>query len=107
MPRRTLPQSKTDDLAFPVRVKIAVPEGGLGKISEGMREWLKRELGPGNYAWHSAGMAAGRQASAVYFRSTADAERCIAAFPELELADGTASPAYRSPAVPFGRRGVR
>lgn len=99
MPRRTTPQAKADDLAFPVRVKIVVPEGGLGSAANAMHDWLKRELGPGRYAYHSAGIVAGQQASALYFRSTADAEDFRAAFPELELADGTASVTYVSPAV--------
>ena len=107
MPRRTPPQAKADDLAFPVRVKIVVPERCLGKTGDAMDEWLKRELLPGNYACHSAGIVAGQQATAVYFRSAADAEGFVATFPELELADGTASPGYRSPAAPIGRRSAR
>lgn len=49
MSRRTTQQSKIDELAFPVRVKIAVPGDGLGRELSLMREWLHAELGSGQY----------------------------------------------------------
>ena len=100
MARRTTPQSKTDDLAFPVRVKFAVPGGGLRSIDDTLdvrlREWLARELGRGAYACHAA-PSLGTFASAVYFRRVADALRFVEAFPEWELADGTMSGVYTAP----------
>jgi hypothetical protein len=38
-----------------------------------------------------------------YFRRVEDAQRFVAAFPMLVLADGTELPAYQSPYLPFGR----
>jgi hypothetical protein len=98
MARRSTPQSKTDDLAFPVRVKIAVPGSGLGGPGCEMHVWLAAQLGPGEYAVHAA-QSIGSNAMAVYFRSADAAQRFVAAFPDLALADGTLSPAYTSPAL--------
>lgn len=102
MVRRNAPQSKTDDLAFPIRVKIARPPEVLWLSLGELRAWLTTELGNSRHAWHSTHWVGG-QAAAVYFRSLADAQRFLEAFPKIELADGVASPAYRSPALPFGR----
>lgn len=88
MPRRTAPQSKTDDLAFPVRVKIAVPPLGLGRMLDHVFAWLKAELGAREYACHSQ-PGIGCDTMAVYFRSAEAAQRFVEAFPDLELADGT------------------
>lgn len=102
MARRTAPQSKTDDQAFPIRVKIARPPEGLWLAYGEIRAWLTSEMDEGRHAWHSAHWVRG-DAVAVYFRSLEDARRFLEAFPALELADGTALGVYRSPAVPFGR----
>ena len=99
MVRRTPPQAKTDDWAFPVRVKVIVPAGGLGIELFRAHDWLRKEIGRGNYACHSAGHAA-----AFYFRSTEAARRFLAEFSIFELADGTRSPGYTSPALTAGRR---
>lgn len=97
MVRRSEPQAKIDDRAFPVRVKFAVPPGGTRQISatldDRMQAWLKSELARGEdgcvrWAWHSAPGIDG-PAAALYFRSVADAHRFVDAFPEFELADGT------------------
>jgi hypothetical protein len=97
MTRRSTPQARTDDLAFPVRVKFAVPGSGIRSIhdtlGERMREWLRRELAPGDYAWHAA-TSIGINATALYFRSIADAHRFVDAFPEFALADATGRAAY-------------
>ena len=47
MVKRIRAQAITDDLAFPVRVKLAVPPYGLGAASQRIDAWLKSELGPG------------------------------------------------------------
>lgn len=97
MTRRTRLQSKTDDLAFPVRVKFLIPSNGLGARINDIRIWLRDEIGTGRYAWHSAQAIAG-EAVAVYFLNLADAQRFADTFPsDLTLADGTLSPAYYSP----------
>jgi hypothetical protein len=100
MARRSTPQSRTDDLAFPVRVKFAVPGCGIASIhdtlGERMREWLRRELPPGDHAWHSA-LSLGTNACAIYFRRVNDAQRFVEAFPEFALADATRGARYIRP----------
>lgn len=97
MVRRSRVQSKTDDLAFPIRVKFCVPVYGLGGLHTRLHDWLAAELGGRRYAVHSTN-GIGGQMFAVYFRSIDEAERFIEVFPELQLADGVISPAYYSPA---------
>lgn len=96
MTRRTRLQSKTDDLAYPIRVKFRVPNDGLGGVSSRLSAWLNENVGRRRYASHPASVIAG-QGMALYFRSLEDAQRCLAAFPELEIADGVAGPVYYSP----------
>lgn len=101
MARRSTPQSKIDDLAFPIRVKFVVPPFGLRGMSARIQEWLKAELGHLAYAWHpSSGY--GCNATAFYFRSLADAARFVEAFPELQMADAIETGVYRSPAKAAG-----
>ena len=75
-----------------MRVKFVVPVHGLRSISDTLgdrcRAWLASELGPGEWAWHSAGRNARGQATALYFRTPAAAQRFVEAFPEFEQADG-------------------
>ncbi len=52
MTRRSPAQSVTDELAFPVRVKIVVPERGLSQILQDVFVWLDREVGRADYAQH-------------------------------------------------------
>lgn len=98
MVQRTRLQSKTDDLAFPVRVKLAVPSGGLGGTLTAMGTWLQEHAGKGNYAVHSAPGLAGHT-MAVHFRDAETARTFIDAFPSVQLADGTVSGAYYSPSA--------
>jgi len=104
MTRRSTPQHKIDEHAFPIRVKFVVPPDGLWRIGDRLREWLARELAPDQYAWHGGARSAGREATALYFRSIADAHRFVDAFPEFELADGTVLAGYTSPAQSVGGR---
>lgn len=96
MIRRSTPQKQMDELAFPVRVKLAIPPNGLGTVMRDIQIWLMVEAGPGQYAQHSIS-GLGTHATAIYFRDTAIAERFVRAFPNVELADGTLSPVYTSP----------
>jgi hypothetical protein len=98
MTRRSSPQSKKDDLAFPVRVKFVVPPDGLWRIGQELRDWLKRELPPGDHAWHSA-QSLGTHATAIYFRRVSDALRFVEAFPQFELADATQTGVYTRPGL--------
>jgi hypothetical protein len=100
---RPIPQSKIDDAAFPVRVMILVPERGFERALDALRQWLDREVGRGDYAHHGSGRRL-PDASAFYFRTAEEAQRFIAAFPNLVLDDRTTCLSYRSPQFPFGRR---
>lgn len=70
---------------------LFVPANGLGKLISLMVQWLEREVGRANYAWHSAGIGAARERVALYFRQPADVLAFQSAFPMLELADETLS----------------
>ena len=106
MVRRSTPQNKIDDRAFPIRVLIRVPRFGFGQQYDEIHAWLKNEVGSGAFAHHSF-FRPGINASAFYFRHLSDAQRFQAAFPSLELADGVAAPSYTSPyrASPTTRSG--
>lgn len=86
MGRRFAPASKTDDLRFAVRVKFAVPDMGMGPELDRLHEWLRANIGSGNFAVHSA-IRSGGSAVAVHLRKPADAVRLAKAFPQLELAN--------------------
>lgn len=104
MVRRSEPQWKTDENHFPVRVRFRVPAMGLGVLTWPMQEWLDKEVGRGDYAWHSAGRIVDRDRYAIYFRHPDAAASFVAAFPQLEIADDTMAITYTSPTFPFGRR---
>lgn len=102
MERRSPPQKRIDDHAFPVRVKVVVPGRGFENLLPAMHRWLDAEIGRGGYAMHGAA-ATGTDATAWYFRRVEEAQAFVAAFPMLELADGTELPTYQSPHLPYGR----
>jgi hypothetical protein len=52
MERRSPPQKRIDDHAFPVRVKVLVPERGFENLLLDMHRWLDAEVGRGSYAEH-------------------------------------------------------
>jgi len=106
MIRRTAPQRKTDEIHFPVRVRFRVPPFGLGKLTWLMQGWLDKEVGRGDYAWHSASRNADRDRYALYFRHPDAAAAFCKAFPELEIADDTTSTTYQSPNLAYRRRKV-
>jgi hypothetical protein len=54
MVRRATPARIADDRCFPVRVRIAVPQGGFGEQLNVMHGWLNMHAGRGNFAIHSA-----------------------------------------------------
>jgi hypothetical protein len=102
MTRRSIPQNKIDDAAFPVRVLVRVPEGGL-KAHE-VHRWLDKTLGRTNYANHGGGRYGAKQSTTYYFRHPDHASQMLAASPDLlKLADGTTESIYSSPYLPFGR----
>ena len=94
MSKHTHRTQRHDELAFPVRLKIVVPPYGFGRALDPVYEWLTREVGTGNYAWHNApGFAC--STAAFYFKSIQVAQAFATTFPDLMLADGTQSAAYR------------
>ncbi|MDO5658273.1 MAG: SOS response-associated peptidase family protein [Paracoccus sp. (in: a-proteobacteria)] len=99
MTRRSTPQSKMDERAFPCRILIAARGTG---ICEDVHGWLRDRLGYSNFAVHS-GRSIGRDAIAFYFRHPGAATEFLRAFPALELADGTMRAGYTSPYLPVGR----
>ena len=91
MVRRSTPRSKTDDRAFPVRVKVRNPVGGPNWLPMAQAEvWLREHLGAGEYAHHGQ-PSFDCHAMAFYFRTVDAARSFLEAFPEFELADGTSS----------------
>jgi hypothetical protein len=75
----------------------------LGTVLAEVELWLAAEVFPGEYAHHHS-QTLGGDATVFYFRRISDAARFLEAFPMLELADGTTSPAYTSPLFPRGRK---
>ena len=91
MVRRSTPRSKTDDRAFPVRVKVRNPVSGPGWLPMTQAEvWLREQLGAGEYAHHGQ-PGFDCHTMAFYFRSVEAAQRFLDAFPVFRLADGTSS----------------
>ncbi|WP_334193546.1 SOS response-associated peptidase [Pararhodobacter sp.] len=107
MSRRSTPQAKIDEAAWPVRIRIAVPDMGFGRQLDQIYAWLNEHVGRSEYALHADGgfVIGGERLDrmAIYFRRADHADALLDAFP-LSLADGTMSPTYSSPALPFGRR---
>ena len=99
MARRTRPQAKTDDLAFPIRVKFRVPRDGLGRLSETTRSWLREHVGTGRFAVHNTDAIAS-DAVGVYFVTLGEAQEFVAAFPEMQIADGTRCKGLPTPTIP-------
>jgi hypothetical protein len=87
MVSHSIRQAKRDDLAFPVRVKVRVPDGGLGKTLDRMMVWLRENLEPQTYACHSV-PGVGCSTAAFYFQDLDAASAFVGAFPEASLADG-------------------
>ena len=77
MDRRSPPQKRIDDHAFPVRVKVLVPERGFENLLLDMHRWLDAEVGRGSYAVHGAGTGL-TDATAWYFRSVEEAQAFVA-----------------------------
>ncbi len=107
MTRRSAPQSKVDTGAFPITLRVLVPERGFASF--GMDNdpftWLQSNVGAGEFAnWlHYCSLG---DAVELHFREPAPMLAFLERFPMLVLADATMSPFYKSPAVPFGRKEV-
>lgn len=103
MVRRSTSQFKIDDLAYPIRVKFKLPEGGLYRQGLDPDGWLKANLAHLAWAWGGGAASLGcNDATAYFFRRIDDAKRFMEAFPQLELADPIDTPVYNSPAKSAG-----
>lgn len=98
MTRRSTPQAKLDEAAFPVRLRIHVPETGFGGLITDLQGWLEKNA-PEGFAWHPGGRLGMRDCNYIYFRHPSFAVAFLAAFPRLEIADGTTRPGYSSPSL--------
>ena len=96
-PDAACPQAKTDDQAFPVRVRIVIPDYGLGRALDKMYRWLTERVGREGYAVHGGSRGPSGDRIAIYFRHPAPALAFVAAFPMLQIADGTVLPGYTTP----------
>lgn len=97
MVRRSTPQAKIDDHAFPIRAFFRIPEHGFGKAMAPMHQWLDQHVGRSDYAWHSGGSQTSVDSVALYFRAPGPLQDFCARFPDLQLADGVGHPSYTSP----------
>lgn len=102
MAKIELPRDKMDNSAFPVRVKVWLPEAWNRDDYWRLEDWLYTNLDHGNYAKHPA-MTMGQRSSAYFFRDADAARGFLAAFPELELADGTILPGFIEPHFGWAR----
>jgi hypothetical protein len=102
---RTTPQHKRDRQAWPVTLRILVPDGGLQSLGRhnNTDQWLLVELGRGEYALTRHRSIIGDVVE-FHFRSLHAALRFRERFPTLSLADETAGPLWFSPEMPNGRR---
>ena len=83
MTRRSTPQRRIDDEAFPVRVKLLVPEGGFERQFDDLYRWLDQEVGRGEYAFHAAtalGLFAAIPAVIFYNKLNQDTETLIGGY---------------------------
>jgi putative SOS response-associated peptidase YedK len=107
MSRRSTPQWKIDKDAFPVTIRVLVPDHGFSQWGLGNQPdlWLHAMLGPGQYATtpHSCMFGHGAE---FHFRTLDDGQRFLARFPMAVLADATMAPSYQSPVFPSGRKEV-
>ena len=90
-----------DREAWPVTVRIRVPERGFGTNEPSA--WLKAKIGLAEYATTPA-HSLGGDAVAFHFRTIEAARAFCERFPMLQLADGTTSRGYTSPHLPNGRQ---
>jgi hypothetical protein len=102
MPHRSISPRVLDDAAFPVRLKLRVPEEGLGAALIEALRWLRLEVGLDSFAHHDAESLDG-ETLAIHLRSLTDAAALLSAFPKLELADDTTSRTYTRRRIPRGQ----
>lgn len=102
MVRRSTPQRKVDDRAFPVRILFYEKDIAVVNYMR-IHDWLMAHIRRGDYAEHGGPDQANKTVG-YYFRTTEDAHRFRSAFPDIELADRTDLDGYHSPYVVAGKR---
>ena len=65
---------------FPVRVRVAVPPGGLGRQLQLMHDWLDETCGADRWTLLPSGRGAVNDAIAFYFEDAAFADAFVARF---------------------------
>ena len=103
MSRQYQQQKKRDDLAFPVRVRVRLPEYGSGEDIDTLLNWCRNNVPAGAYAWYPDSRNFTENLELFHFRDTETAHRFVEEL-NLELPDGTTCSTYSSPALPFGRK---
>ena len=88
MSRRSTPQHRRFDDAYPVRLRLRMPRDGWGVALHDHREWARRTLGPGAMGFGATTVSGGEPVSVLYFRDVEGARAFLAAFPAVALADG-------------------
>ncbi|WP_176083098.1 hypothetical protein [Martelella sp. HB161492] len=72
-------------MKFPVRIRIAIPELGLGLRFDEIHRWLRARLGHTGFAM-TGGTMPGFDATFIYFPDVLSAYDFMATFPDLEYA---------------------
>jgi hypothetical protein len=90
MPHRSIARSGPKSARFPVQLNLLVPELGFGMALLEMLRWLRDEVGENNFARRDASTF-DREILAIHLRRPEVAAAFLAAFPKLELANGTPS----------------
>jgi putative SOS response-associated peptidase YedK len=105
MTRRSTPQAKIEATAWPVVVRVLIPDTGLASwgVGHDPDRWLRENLGLTEYATTPHASPLG-DAIAYHFRCVDDARRFCERFPMAILADGTMAATYTSAHLPFGRQ---
>lgn len=103
MSRRSPPQKNIDEQSWPIRLIFKVPERGFGARFDEFNQWLRTEVGQKEHASHTGPRNPHCDTIAIYLRDFSVAAKLIETFPDFEFFDGTNSPDYTSPHLPFGR----
>ena len=90
MPQRSIARSRPQSARFRVQLNLLVPELGFGMVLLDMLRWLRNEVGEDNFVRRDASTFES-EILAIQLRRPEDAAAFLAAFPKVELADGTTS----------------
>lgn len=102
---KVIPQKILDERSFPITAFYRIPEGGFAGIGIDPHKWMQKKFGVTEFATTSMRRAK-MDCFAIHLRRIEDLVRFAKAFPQLELADGTNDPSYRSPHLPNGRPSI-